>query len=266
MLEAETPKKKHVSSNDSAVESYLKQLRKYSQLKHEQVVSLFQQLESKSSESEKARKKLIECNLRLVVSIAKLYNRNNQVALDDLIQEGNLGLLKAIERFDHTRGFRFSTYASWWIKQAISQHILKRRRLVRLPAHAANIQRKMLQAAEEYKDLNGYEPTDEELAESIGASKTVVKATSHAGHGVVSLQQPIGDDSGSCIEDRIIDESPDPFENCVQKEMLDIAQSVISQLTPKEMAVIRLRFGLIDEDYECSQEDIENLKQGRGMQ
>lgn len=258
---------------NTAIAAYLDALKKYPQLNHEEVVTLFQKLE-KDEEDTRARKRLIECNLRLVVSIAKLYRAHN-LPMEDLIQEGNIGLMKAIRRFDYKKGFRFSTYATWWIRQAMGQHVLKRKRTVRLPAHAASVQRKIIKASSEYRDKFGSEPSVEELAELIGASETVIKATIHSGRGTVSLSQPIGssDDDSGTIGDKIEDERPsaDPFLSCSEKELLAITMSVIDSLTPKEAAIIRLRFGLVEdntnsEKYPITEAEAIAVASGKGIE
>lgn len=266
-------KQKHDSSKQgNVIASYLSSLNKIPQLNHPEVVELFQTYESGGVPADKARSKLIESNLRLVVSIAKQYKGHN-IPLEDLIQEGNLGLMKSIERFDWKRGFRFSTYASYWIKQAIGQHVLKRKRIVRLPAHAAHIQRRMIQAAEEFKEATGIEPNADELTEMLGASATVVKATMHSGKGTISLSQPISSSGeGDCIEDRVEDERPgaSPFENVSDKQLLSVVKEVLATLSPKEAAILRLRFGLVEdecdhESYPITAKELKHLSQGKGM-
>lgn len=255
------------------INDYLNNLQTYPQLKHPEVVELFQRYEAGGNAADRARSKLIECNLRLVVSIAKQYKGHN-IPLEDLIQEGNIGLMKAVERFKWDKGFRFSTYATWWIKQAIGQHVLKRKRIIRLPAHAAAVQRKLLQAADEYRESMGCEPTQEELTELTGASETVVKATMHGGRAVISLQQPISssDDDSDAIEDKVEDDrlEANPFESVAQRELLDIARQVIAELSPKEAAIIRLRFGLVDDEYNSekypiTQEEINQVMSGKSL-
>lgn len=257
----------------NVVSDYLTDLRTFPQLPHPEVVELFKQYEKGGPLADKARRRLIECNLRLVVSIAKQY-RGHNLPIEDLMQEGNIGLMKAVERFKWEKGFRFSTYATWWIKQAIGQHVLKRKRLIRLPAHAATVQRKLLQAADEYRDAMGCEPTQEELTELIGASKTVVKATMHSGRAIISLSQPISSSGeGDSIGDKIEDLRPeaDPFDNVAQKELLEIARGVLADLSPKEAAILRLRFGLVDEDatsdsYPITEEELQGVMSGKGLQ
>jgi len=270
-----------MNDKKNTVSMYFDVLQKIPQLKHPQVVALFQQYEcgavpsanaAEKKLADAARKKLIECNLRLVVSIAKQY-KGHDIPIEDLIQEGNIGLMKSIERFDWKRGFRFSTYATWWVRQAIGQHVLKRKRMIRLPAHAATVQRKMLQAAEEYRDNEGCEPTTEELTTIIGASKTVVKATIHSGHGTISLQQPVSSNKeNDTLEDKIEDERQghDPFENVAEKQLLETARKVLSELSPKEAAILRLRFGLVEnninpKNYKITKSEIRDVKRGKGL-
>jgi RNA polymerase primary sigma factor len=274
------------SSKHVAIDTYLTSLQKIPQLKHAELVSLFEkyvagrkQIEDdvyeRTPEADRIRKKLIESNLRLVVSIAKQYKVGN-ISLEDLIQEGNIGLMKAIERFDHEKGFRFSTYATWWIKQSIGQFLLKNKRMIRLPAHAATIQRKLIQATEEFKEQTGTIPTNEELTEILGASEVVVNATIHSNKNIVSLNDTCGRSDGSdgnTYENRIVDDRPgvDPFDNVLEKQLIDVVSEVLSTLSPKESAVLRLRFGLVDdcidqESYPITVNELEALKSGEGMQ
>jgi len=262
--------KKIGSESGDTISAYLNDLKMYPQLKHPEVVSLFQTYEAGGSPAEKARKKLIESNLRLVISIAKK-NKGHNIPLEDLIQEGNLGLLKAIERFDWKKGFRFSTYATWWIKQAISQHVLKRKRMIRLPAHAAGIQRKLAAAAAEFREMTGAEPTQEDLLALVDASETVVKATMASGHNVMSLNQTLSADPDSgTLEDKIedTDHRNDPFYNVSSKELMGIVRCVLSNLTDKESAILKLRFGLFDDsdidrsEYKITPAEVTGLESG----
>lgn len=273
---AKKPKATPKSTSDSGTLGvYLNDLRAYPQLKHPEVVTLFQTYEAGGAGAERARKKLIESNLRLVISIAKKQKGHN-IPLEDLIQEGNMGLLKAIERFDYKKGFRFSTYATWWIKQAISQHVLKHKRMIRLPAHVAGIQRKMLQETEKFRKMTGADPTQEELLALVDASEAVMKATMASGHSIVSFDQPWGSSKsnsgsdtktvGDCLEDA--DERKDPFYNVSSRELMEVVRHVLSGLSEKESAILKLRFGLYDdeeidrEEYALTEEELEGIKNG----
>lgn len=256
-----------MKSNAAAIDSYLGTLCRQPILGHPELVEAFKQFEAGDN---KARNLLIESNLRLVVSIAKQYKGHN-IPLEDLIQEGNIGLMKSIERFDWRRGFRFSTYATWWIRQAIGQHVLKRKRMIRLPAHAVSVQKQMSAAVEEYKKEFGSEPSQEELTELIGASDVVVKATFHSGKDAVSLNNPVSsDEDAGTLEDHIESDSLDPFDNFVTKELLDVARKVLSELSQKEIAVIRLRFGLVEDPtdsnkFPITEDELEGVKEGIGL-
>ena len=272
------------STDKNVVSTYLSALQRYPQLNKAQATELFQEYNKgctrdaenevieRTPEAKKIRAKLTECNLRLVVSIAKQYKGHN-IPIEDLIQEGNIGLMKSIDRFKWEKGFMFSTYATWWIKQAIGQHVLKRKRMIRLPAHAATVQRKMLQAAEEYREDKGSEPTTEELMEIVGASETVVKATMHSGRGTISLQQPLSSSGeGDTIEDKVEDERPgcDPFANVAEKQLLEITKNVVCNLSHKEAAILRLRFGLVDDstdssEYPITEEEARMVMEGKGL-
>lgn len=266
-------KKKSSAESGSVISIYLNELKAYPQLKHPEVVSLFQTYESGGTVAEKARKKLIESNLRLVISIAKKQKGHN-IPLEDLIQEGNLGLFKAIDRFDYKKGFRFSTYATWWIKQAISQHVLKRKRMIRLPAHAACVQRKLIQAAAEFKKVTGMDPSQDDLLALVDASETVIKATMASGNSVISLNQAISSDPDSgTLEDRIEDTNyrHDPFYSVSAKELMNIAKRVLSNLSDKESAILRLRFGLFDDievdrdKYKLSSDELILIESGKPL-
>lgn len=263
---------------------YLESLRLYPQLDHQTMMGLFKEynegivrdvdgnITETSSRSAQIKKKLAEANLRLVVSIAKDYN-GHKMEFIDLIQEGNIGLMKAIDRFKHEKGYRFSTYATWWIRQAIDQHVIKRKRTVRLPAHAIAIQRKMMQATEAFKAEMGCDPTPEELEQIVGASKTVMKATIHSGRGTVSLQQPTSSSGeGDTLGDRVEDTSPgcDPFDNVSEKQLLEITESVIMSLSDKEASIIRLRFSLTEDPtdsagFPITEDEVLGLGQGIGL-
>jgi RNA polymerase primary sigma factor len=259
--------------SNSSISNYLKTLQSYPQLNHEQLVELFKSYEKGGNESKIARKKLAESNLRLVVYVAKKHKGHN-IPIEDLIQEGNLGLLKAIERFDWSKGFRFSTYAMWWIKQAISQYVLKRKKIIRLPAYVASAQKKMIEAVDSFRESTGHEPTIEELSSMVDVSESVVKATMQSGRNVISLQQSIDDsrENSSTLEDRLEDTNIDnnPFDCLAKKEMIGIVRNVMCRLTAKEAAILRLRFGLFDdvesEKYVVDEEVAQQISMGQGIQ
>lgn len=257
------------------LKSYLQELTKQQQLSHEDFLNLFNRMQNASTEKERTRlrNQLLTCNLRLVVSIAKKYKKS-AFPLMELIQEGNFGLMTALEKFEPLKGYKFSTYATWWIRQAIGQFVQKRKKIVRLPAHAAIVQKRLLEQTEKFR-LDGYKPTPEELQEAVGASETVTKATIYAGLGAVSLDSSVyASNSGKnlTVEDTLTDENPGacPFTNCSDVEIINIARKVLLTLNPREAAILRLRCGLGEDDtnhvdFPITQRELTNIQQGIGM-
>jgi len=272
-LDLKTSKKSSYFDEDRGVmANYLTSLKRYPQLSHTNMMELFKQYEGGGKPAIDAKKKLIEANLRLVVYIAKQYKGYN-IPLEDLIQEGNLGLMKSIEKFDWTKGFRFSTYATWWVKQAIGQYILKRKRIIRMSAHAVTAQKKMAAAAEEYRSMMGCNPTDDELKEMTGTSDAVFNATIMSGRNIVSLDQPMSSDSDSdTLEDRLSDDdSTNPLEAISSNQLMNVARDVLNKLSPKEAAILRLRFGLVDdvledETYRLTEDELSLIASGQGLE
>ena len=228
---------------DDHVKMYLKEIGKVDLLSSEEE----QQLAKKMSEGdEEAKKRLAEANLRLVVSIAKRYVGRGMMFLD-LIQEGNLGLIKAVDKFDYTKGYKFSTYATWWIRQAITRAIADQARTIRIPVHMVETINKLSRVNRQLVQEYGREPTPEELAKELGMPVERVRDILKISQDPVSLETPIGEEEDSHLGDFIPDDdAPAPSEAASFVLLKEQLVEVLKTLTPREAKVLKLRFGLED--------------------
>ncbi|MBO5394627.1 MAG: RNA polymerase sigma factor RpoD [Clostridia bacterium] len=231
-------------SVDDPVKMYLKDIGKVPLLSPEEEVELAKKI---LEGDQRAKARLCQANLRLVVSIAKRWASTNSLSFLDLIQEGNMGLLRAVEKFDYTKGFRFSTYATWWIKQAITRAIADQSRTIRLPVHMVETINRYSRTVRQLTQELSREPTLEEVANAMGISESKVVEIKKSALDPISLETPIGEEEDSKMSDFIEDESAkSPMEIATQKLLHEQLLSVIETLTPREQQVIRERYGLID--------------------
>ncbi len=231
------------STTQDPVKMYLKDIGKVPLLSAEEEIELAKRMEAGD---EMAKKKLAESNLRLVVSIAKRYVGRGMLFLD-LIQEGNLGLLKAVEKFDYRKGYKFSTYATWWIRQAITRAIADQARTIRIPVHMVETINKVTRVSRDLLQKLGREPLPEEVGEVMGLPKERVQEIMKIAQEPVSLETPIGEEEDSNLGDFIQDESiPTPVEATNQTLLHEQLDEVVSTLTEREQRVIKLRFGWDD--------------------
>ncbi len=240
---------------DDPVRMYLKEIGRVPLLSADEEIVLAKQIEAGAEEdatykeiqlSKKAKKKLVDANLRLVVSIAKRYVGRGMLFLD-LIQEGNLGLIKAVDKFDYTKGYKFSTYATWWIRQAITRAIADQARTIRIPVHMVETINKLIRISRQLLQDKGREPTPEEIAEGMGITADRVREIQKIAQEPVSLETPIGEEEDSHLGDFIEDQdavAPDDAASYILLQ--EQIEDVFTCLTDREQQVLILRFGLKD--------------------
>ena len=230
-------------SVDDPVRMYLREIGRIPLLTFEEELELAKKI---LEDDEEAKQKLAESNLRLVVSIAKKYVGRGMLFLD-LIQEGNMGLIKAVEKFDYTKGFKFSTYATWWIRQAITRAIADQARTIRIPVHMVETINKLIRTSRHLLQQLGREPTPEEIAEEMEITVEKVMEIQKIAQDPVSLETPIGEEDDSHLGDFIPDdESPAPQDSAAYTLLKEQLEEVMETLTPREAKVLKLRFGLED--------------------
>ncbi len=230
-------------SIDDPVRMYLKEIGKVPLLSTDEEIELAQKM---ADGDEAAKKKLAEANLRLVVSIAKRYVGRGMLFLD-LIQEGNLGLIKAVEKFDYTKGYKFSTYATWWIRQAITRAIADQARTIRIPVHMVETINKVIRVSRQLLQELGHDPQPEDIAKEMNMSVDKVRDIMKIAQEPVSLETPIGEEEDSHLGDFIPDDdAPAPAEAASFTLLKEQLVDVLSTLTPREEKVLKLRFGLED--------------------
>ena len=230
-------------SVDDPVRMYLREIGKIPLLSYEKELELAKRI---LENDEEAKQELAEANLRLVVSIAKKYVGRGMLFLD-LIQEGNMGLIKAVEKFDYTKGFKFSTYATWWIRQAITRAIADQARTIRIPVHMVETINRLIRTSRHLLQRLGREPTPEEIAQELEMPVEKVMEIQKIAQDPVSLETPIGEEDDSHLGDFIQDDdSPAPHDSAAYTLLKEQLEEVMNTLTPREAKVLKLRFGLED--------------------
>lgn len=229
-----------------SVQAYLKEIGRYSLLTHEEEVELAKIIESGGAGSEVARRDLANANLRLVVNYAKRY-MSSGMSFQDLIQEGNIGLLKAVDKYDYTKGFKFSTYATWWIKQAITRAIADQGRTIRIPVHMVEALNKVKKAQRDLAVELGHNPSAEEISNNLNMPLAKVEGLLKASFDTVSIDSPVGEDNEAQMGDFIEDKSiASPEEQVALGMLKEALNKLLGTLSDREAQVIRLRFGLDD--------------------
>lgn len=230
--------------SEDLVNIYFKEIGNLPLVEREKEVELAKRIEQGDQQ---ARKKLAEANLRLVVSVAKNH-QNRGLHFLDLIQEGNVGLMKAIEKFDYTKGYKFSTYAFWWIRQAINRAITKKGRTIRIPSHLGNLIRNIYKAEESYVTDHGQPPSNEELADMLEVSVDKIEKAKKASQYAQSLEKPIGD-NGDTERQQLIEnhKAPSPTKEAFSELKKEKLAAALDNLDPREKRILELRYGLEDQ-------------------
>lgn len=224
------------------IRKYLKEISKVELLTAEEEIELSKRIQNGDQD---AKNQLCEANLRLVANIAKRYVGHGMPYLD-LIQEGNIGLMKAVDKFDYTLGYKFSTYATWWIRQAITRSIADQSRVIRVPVHMVDNIYKLNRAQKKFLQIYGREATMEELAEELDMPKDKIKQIMKAAQGTISMNTPVGEEEDTTLGDFIPDDELTPDERAIEAGMREEVSKVLDSLTDREKQVITLRFGLED--------------------
>ena len=228
---------------DDPVSMYLREIHAYPLLTPEEEAALGRAM---AEGDDAAKERMIEANLRLVVSVAKRFEGRG-LSLSDLIQEGNIGLMKAADKYDYSKGYRFSTYATWWIRQSVSRAIADQSRTIRIPVHMVESIYRVTKSQRELTQKNGREPTVDEIAEDTGMSEDKVQEVMRIASDPVSLEMPVGESDDSHLEDTIPDRgNPTPEEAASFRLLKEQLSLVLSYLSPREEKILRLRFGLED--------------------
>jgi RNA polymerase primary sigma factor len=229
-----------MNQSPSGIKTYLKEISRHRVLTKEEEYNLFARLRQGD---ESAREEITKCNLRLVVRLAQRF-QSKGLTLEDLIQEGNLGLIEVINRFDHKLGFRFSTYAAFWIRQSMQVAVRKQGSLIRLPVRKARLLGRMSEVVHEFRSLYGRAPDQADLASRLQITLKQVEELVQLSKTALSLDSPI-DEEGGTLQDRVADErAPLPSERFMEKEMSQKINQALNQLTERENSILRLRFGL----------------------